>query len=219
MDQENRKGPLHREKQKILNREMSGISIRAVEGEERTCELTFSSEEPYSRFWGVEILDHSEGCVDLERLNSTGCLLFIHNRDRVIGRVRDAGTDGSRCHARVLCDTDEASETIYQKVQCKTLKGTSVGYVVDSWEEVMPGKRSADGRFTGPCDIARKWVPFEISVVSVPADPTVGVGRGLGNREDFADSGRMLDYYSRQLQINRNRGRKGGTSGWEEKRY
>lgn len=212
-------GQLRREKQKTLSREMSGTAIRAVEGKERTYELSFSSEEPYSRYWGVEILDHTEGCVNLERLNSIGCLLFNHNRDRVIGRILEAWNDGGRCHARVQFDTDEASETIHQKVQGGTLKGVSVGYIVDSWEEVMPGKKSADGRFTGPCDIAKRWEPYEISIVSVPADPTVGVGRELGNRGTGQDSGRMLDYYSRQLQINRNRERKGGTSGWEEKRY
>ncbi len=157
--------------------------------------------------------------MNLDRLNSIGCLLFNHNRDRVIGRILEAKSDGSRCHARVQFDTDEASEIIHQKVQGGTLKGVSVGYIVDSWEEVMPGKKSADGRFTGPCDIAKRWEPYEISIVSVPADPTVGVGRELGNQGTGQDSGRMLDYYSRQLQINRNRARKGGTSGWEEKRY
>ena len=40
----------------------------------------------------------------------------------------------------------------------------------------MPGKQSSDGRFTGPCSIAKRWTPYEISIVSVPADPTVGVG-------------------------------------------
>lgn len=41
----------------------------------------------------------------------------------------------------------------------------------------MPNKTSTDGRFMGPCSIAKKWAPYEISIVSVPADPTVGVGR------------------------------------------
>ena len=67
-------------------------------------------------------------------------------------------------------DTDEQSEVIYQKVRSGTLKGVSVGYRIDSLEEVMAGKTTADGRFSGPAEIARKWWPFEISIVSVPAD-------------------------------------------------
>ena len=80
----------------------------------------------------------------------------------------------------------------------------SVGYQIDSWEEVMPNKQSADGRFTGPVDIARKWTPYEISIVSVPADSTVGVGRELEDETGQGTQSRTLDWYERQLQINQN---------------
>ncbi len=172
-------------------------SIRAVEGEERVVELSFSSEEPYSRWWGVEILDHTEGCMDLTRLNEIGCVLFNHKRDQVIGQVLKAWNENARGIARIRFDEDEASDVIYKKVQSGTLKGVSVGYLVDSWEEVMPGKKSADGRFLGPCEIAKKWVPYEISIVSVPADPTVGVGREM---EGY--SRRTREYFETQLKLN-----------------
>ena len=196
------------EQGKSLERELRNGMIRAVEGQERTVELSFSSEEPYSRWWGVEILDHTNGCVDLNRLNEIGCVLFNHNRDKVIGRILEAINENGRCMATVRFDDDEQSDIIYKKVQGGTLKGVSVGYLVDSWEEVAPGKQSADGRFTGPCEIAKRWTPYEISIVSVPADPTVGVGRDMENC-DVANKGRMRDIYSRQLQINKNRMRKG----------
>ena len=75
----------------------------------------------------------------------------------------------------------------------------SVGYRIDSLEEVMAGKTSADGRFTGPCEIARKWWPFEISIVSVPADETVGVGREAEQPGEVP-----LSVFESQLQINYN---------------
>lgn len=184
-------------------REAMDCSIRAIggEGNERTFELSFSSEEPYTRWFGPEILDHAEGCVDLERLNSIGCLLFNHNRDKVVGKIQKAWIEDNRGKAEVVFDNDEASDVIYQKVKSGTLKGVSVGYVVDSWEEVNPGKESADGRFTGPCSIARKWTPTEISIVSVPADATVGVGRST---EEVTEKRGLLELYERQLQINKN---------------
>ena len=77
----------------------------------------------------------------------------------------------------------------------------SVGYMVDSWEEVMPGKQSADGRFTGPCSIARKWAPYEISIVSIPADTTVGVGREM---EEKPERDLLAETLQRQLQYNNN---------------
>ena len=72
-------------------------------------------------------------------------------------------------------------------------------YSVDSWEEVVAGKTSADGRFTGPCQIARKWTPLEVSIVSVPADATVGVGRADDPEQATAKD---LSVYEKQIQIN-----------------
>ncbi len=169
------------------------------EGNERKFTLSFSSEEPYERWFGLEILDHSPGAVDLQRINQIGCLLFNHNRDAVIGKVNRAWLEGNRGMAEVEFDTDEQSEVIFQKVKSGTLKGVSVGYRIDSLEEVQAGKASTDGRFTGPCEIARKWWPFEISIVSVPADATVGVGREAEQPGEIP-----LSVYESQLQINKN---------------
>ncbi len=170
------------------------------EGNERKFILSFSSEEPYERWWGIEILDHSPDAVDLTRLNEIGCLLFNHNRDAVIGKINRAWLENNRGCAEVEFDTDEQSEVIYQKVRSGTLKGVSVGYRIDSLEEVMAGKTTADGRFSGPAEIARKWWPFEISIVSVPADGTVGVGREV----EMSNRATPLAVFESQLQINKN---------------
>lgn len=183
-------------------RAFSSPSLTRMEGEgnERKFTLSFSSEEPYQRWWGTEILDHSDEAVDLTRLNDIGCLLFNHNRDAVIGKVNRAWLEGNRGYAEVEFDTDEQSEIIYQKVRSGTLKGVSVGYRIDSIEEVLAGKTTADGRFTGPAEIARKWWPFEISIVSVPADGTVGVGR----EAEPPTQSIPLGVFAAQLQINKN---------------
>lgn len=193
-----------REKQNKNNntRFLELSNIRSVEGEgnERRFILSFSSEEPYERWFGIEVLDHKEGAVDLTRINSIGCLLFNHKRDAVVGKVIRAWVENERGQAEVEFDTDEESEKIYQKVKSGTLKGVSVGYAVDAWEEVAANKQSSDGRFSGPASIAVKWIPYEISIVSVPADPTVGVGRSYTSTE-------KTDYsiYEKQIQINKNR--------------
>lgn len=172
--------------------------IRAVDDENsRSVVLSFSSEEPYQRWFGTEILDHSEGACDLSRLEEIGVLLFNHNTDRVIGKITKVWLENNRGNAEVTFDEDEASDVIYQKVKSGTLKCTSIWYRVDSWEEVAANKTSADGRFTGPCSIARKWTPYEVSIVSVPADPTVGVGRNQEIPNELA-------YYEAQIQINNN---------------
>ena len=183
-------------------RELFG-NIRALEGEEnnRKFTLSFSSEEPYTRWFGPEILDHADGAIDLSRLSEMGVVLFNHDRDKVMGKITRAWIEDNRGCAEIEFDTDERAEVIRQKVESGTLKGVSVGYSVDSWEEVMPGKVSADGRFTGPCSIARKWTPLEISIVSVPADSTVGVGREMENDDEAS---RMTETLLRQLTYNKN---------------
>lgn len=180
------------------------LSFRAVEGEgnERRFEISFSSEEPYERWFGIEILDHSEGAVDLTRLQEMGVVLYNHNRDIAIGKVVSVSIEDGRGKAVIEIDTDEESEKIYQKMVSGTLKGVSVGYLVNNWEEVAAGKKSEDGRFQGPCSIAKKWMPYEVSIVTVPADISVGVGREM--EENTAESKRSLAMFERQLLINKN---------------
>src|SRR5699024_12103126 len=79
-----------------------------------------------------------------------------------------------RCKAVVSFDSDEKSDLIYQKVRSGSLKGISVGYTVSAYEEVRSGKTSSNGRFTGPCYVAVRWEPLEISFEPVPADGDVG---------------------------------------------
>lgn len=188
-------------KQKIYQRENN--FIRAIQGEERKFLISFSSEEPYERYFGTEILDHSENAVNLTRLSEIGCVLFNHNRDDVIGKITKVWIEDNRGYADIEFDADEESEKIYQKVKNGTLKGVSVGYRVDSWEELGINKVSADGKYKGPSCIARKWTPHEISIVSVPADPTVGVGRDLKETKN-------LTIHLWQIQINKNKQKAGG---------
>lgn len=182
-------------------RSLGKAAIRAIKGEgnERKFELSFSSEEPYMRWFGNEILSHGEGAVDLSRLNDIGVLLFNHDTYSVLGRVDKAWIQDKRGKAEVVFDDDEQSELIYQKVKSGTLKGVSVRYSVDAWEEVAAGKFSTDG-FAGPCSIARKWTPLEVSIVSVPADATVGVGRN----HDEEQKPSSLGAFEKQVQVNKN---------------
>ena len=128
--------------------------------------------------------------------------MYNHHRDIAIGKVVSVSIEDGRGKAVIEIDTDEESEKIYQKMVSGTLKGVSVGYLVNNWEEVAAGKKSEDGRFQGPCSIAKKWMPYEVSIVTVPADISVGVGREM--EENTAESKRSLAMFERQLLINKN---------------
>ena len=192
-----------------LQRDFASAGIRAVgEGENvRTFELSFSSEEPCEMWFGTEILDHSESAVDLSRMESMGIVLFNHDRDKVVGKVTRTWIEGNRGKAIVEFDSDAESETVRSKVASGTLKGVSVGYRVTNYESVKEGAKSLDGRFTGPCFIAKRWIPYEISIVSIPADATVGVGRDLcenGPPPEMAAEHPALSYFESCVTANKN---------------
>ena len=193
-----------RDKPQRYTREIA-LDLKSAEIDEssRRIKLSFSSEEPYERWFGAEILDHKEDSVNIERLRQIGCVLFNHNRDVVVGKIVSVSIVNNRGEAEIEFDDDEISDRIYQKVKNKTLKGVSVGYIVNRYESVKEGKKSTDGRFTGPCHIATSWEPYEISIVSVPADPTVGVGRELEAAQQRQATAE-LEIYRAQLKINQN---------------
>ena len=186
---------------KNLQRDIFDMQVKADEENGNVFELSFSSEEPYMRYFGNEILDHADGACDLSRLNEIGVVPFNHDRDKVIGKIENAWIEENRGKAKIKFDSDDDAKVIMEKVTNGTLKGVSVGYVIDNYEVVEKGKTSTDGRFEGPCYIARKWTPLEISIVSIPADSTVGVGRAF---EEGTKNNIVVNLYEKQITINKN---------------
>lgn len=153
-----------------------------VHDDSRTMTLSFASETPYERWFGPEVLCVDETSMDLQRFrDGVGCLLFNHDRDKVIGKIERAWVDNYRAYADVTFDDDEFADVIFNKVKSGTLKGVSVGYRVGEYTEVRIDEGFAQGRIKGPCYVASKWEPYEISIASVPADTTVGVNRSLND--------------------------------------
>lgn len=204
--------PKIRNKNEPLKRDMLGgfTFIRAGEGEaesdseeSRVIELSFSSEAPCERWFGSEILLHESEAIDMTRLNEIGVVLFNHNSDLPIGRILSVELDeeAHKTRATIELDTDETSELVYQKIRSGTLKGVSVGYRVHDWEELEEDETSENGRFVGPAYIATKWEPYEISIVSVPADPDVGVGRQMEEKGDVNNMPKVNENVQPELTV------------------
>lgn len=150
------------------------IHADRMDEEKRSVTLSFSSDVPYRRFFGDEILDHGEGC-DLSRLNNAAALLWMHNWDDQIGVVEKAWIDGSKGYADVRFSRNARAEEMWKDVCDGIKRNVSVGYEV---EEMVLEKQGED------VDTYRvtRWLPLEISLVSVPADDSVGVGRKMETR-------------------------------------
>jgi len=181
----------------------------AVDKQTRTIELAFSSEEPYERWWGIEILDHSESSVRLGRLNDGAHPLLVnHDWDRQPGVIEKAWIgDDRRGRSTARFGRSAFAEEILQDVEDGIRSLVSVGYLVhkvieqstskgaEPSERVLTGdefrtlvqsdefQRSlGDRRAAGddpPVYRVVDWEPFENSIVAIPADATVGVGRSF----------------------------------------
>ncbi|EFH2633000.1 major capsid protein [Escherichia coli] len=144
-------------------------------------EIAFSSTQPYQRqFWDEqnqemvvldEILVHTPEAVDLSRLNNNAPLLFNHNFDNHIGVVCDARIDADNV-GRALVKFSKHG-TLANDIRNKVIEGTmekiSVGYDIKEYHIDY-----TKGQF-----IVTKWIPHEISWVTVPADDSVGLNRSL----------------------------------------
>ena len=144
------------------------------EVEDRTYQFPFSSEFPVERYFGSEVLSHDEGAADLDRLNDSAPLLFNHDPDRVIGVVERAYIDKKkrRGYTQVRFSRNEFAQEVLSDVKDGILRNVSFGYSIDKMEE------REGGDF-----VATSWRPYEVSVVSIPADPGVGIGRSLVDSE------------------------------------
>jgi len=157
--------------------------VRSINEEARTIEVAFSSEEPVSRWFGDEILDHSPGAMIETRLANGAAVLWNHNADVQIGTVESSSVDGDRRGRAVLRfgKSGRASE-IWADILDGIIRHVSVGYFIRAIKtEERDGERD---KVT-----VTEWEPFEISMVSVPADPSVGVGRAAGEPPEEAPAG------------------------------
>ena len=143
------------------------------EEETRTFEFSFSSEMPVERWFGREVLSHADGAIDLSRLNDGAPLLWNHNPDQVIGVVERGWIDAAKQRGMVRARFSRspfAAEKLAD-VRDGILRNVSVGYEI--LDAVPIREIGQDGI------IATRWQPLEVSIVSVPADPGVGLGRAI----------------------------------------
>ena len=152
-------------------------NVENVNEENRTIEFSFSSEEPVDNWFGTEILDHQNNSVRLDWLNSGNApFLADHDPSIVIGVVEKAwiGSD-NRGMCQVRFGKGEQAESYFQDYLDGIRKNISVGYRIYKIEEQEVEE--------GELEVYRvvDWEPYEVSLVSIPADKTVGIGRSDSN--------------------------------------
>lgn len=146
-----------------------------VEKEDRTIEFPFASEEPVERYFGMEVLEMSEKAMDLSRLNDGAPLLYQHDADRIVGVVQRAYLKDKRGYAQVKLANNELGREMQDLIKDGIIRNVSFGYKINEMEE--------DKSTTPMTYRATSFQPFELSLVTVPADQSVGIGRSFDSVE------------------------------------
>ena len=148
-------------------------------------QLSVSSEIPYLRtsWWDepwIEVLGHKAQEVDLARFNGGAAVLANHDRYTAlgntplagIGKIESARLDGARLVCDIVISRREALADLRQDIEDGLVTNVSIGYLINERTLVKANGEGKPDEYR-----VTSWTPFEVSLVDVPADPTVGLGR------------------------------------------
>ena len=157
-----------------------------IDEAKRTVWMSIASEQGYERWWGIEILDMNPSSIRLDRMKSGAALLVGHDTSDQVGVVENYEITGEK-KLRVLARFGKSAraEEIFRDVLDGIRRNTSVGYII---HDLVLEKQEEDVSTYRVTD----WEPFEGSLVPVPADPTVGVGRALDPSANPSQSQRTI---------------------------
>ena len=142
------------------------IDVESTDAKSDTLTLSFSSETPVQRNFGTEILSHEETAVDLTRFNDGAPVLWSHDPTQQIGIIQRAWIENKKGYAEIRWGNSERAKEVRADVEDGVIRNVSIGYTIEDMDEDEEGRM-----------IATRWSVMELSFVSVPADPNVGIGR------------------------------------------
>jgi len=148
------------------------------EAGDNVVEASLSSEYPVERVRGKEILLHNESAVDLS-LAPLPLLASHDTRDLPVGIVENIKIEGGKLRGSLRFGESQKAREALADVKAGILRSISIGYLVQKTER------------GGDSYKVTRWQPYEASLVSVPADPSVGVGRSFNPNHSL--EGKTMD--------------------------
>ncbi len=155
------------------------IDLSKRDGDARTWPCTLSSETPVPRRDRAgaydEVLSHDTKAVDLSRAPLP--VIEGHDSSRVnVGLIDGLRLDDGKLRGILRLGASARAGELAADIDSGIVRNLSVGYSIDAAEE----SRSANSNDEEPPRrriVATRWTPHECSIVAVPADISVGIGR------------------------------------------
>ncbi len=162
-----------------LGPQRRAMSVEGYDADARTVTMAISSEQPVERYFGTEILSHKPGAIRMNRLKGGMPLLFNHDSNQHLGVTtgHELGKDGVLRTVNKLGSNPLAREK-EGDLKDGILKDVSLAYIIHK-ATVEEDEKTGHRTIT-----ATDWEPLENSLVTIPADPTVGVGRSAREAPD-----------------------------------
>ena len=115
----------------------------------------------------MEVLRHEDSAVDLTRFNDSAPVLWSHDPTQQIGVINRAWVENKKGYAEIKWGNSEKAKEVRADVEAGVIRNVSIGYIIEEmYEDEERGMMIATG-----------WSVMELSFVSIPADPSVGVNR------------------------------------------
>jgi prohead serine protease len=186
----------HFPSQGAVESRFADLKPSSYDAKARTVTAVLSIGAAVKRFYGTEVLEITPKAVNLDRVASCGVpLIDSHNifgaLNGVLGRLERAWFEAGELLGSISFDDSEVGRQAEGLAARGMVRGISIGYRVDEWEI-----KDADGNIVDPererliwdelyTFTAKRWELLEVSMVSVPADPSAFIRSG--NADKFGD--------------------------------
>ena len=151
----------------------------SIDEENRRVRIGVSSTEPVERSFGMEVLGHDAGDINMEFIASGRApLLLDHDMTKQIGVIEEFKLDetAQRTIAVVRFGKSALAREVFEDVKDGIRMNISVGYRIDK----LTRMNDKDENY-----YKAKWTAFEVSSVSVPADQSIKVGVGRSKEKNI----------------------------------
>lgn len=146
---------------KVLN---ATFTRSQADPETRSVPAVLSSDAPVPRSGYIEILEHKQGSICLDRFPLP--VLVSHDPDKLnIAIAENPVISGGRLRATVKFGESDQAKQLFKDVQNGIVRNLSIGY---QWLDFIE---------TDTTTTVNRWQPYELSIVSVPADQNAGFFR------------------------------------------
>ena len=137
----------------------------ALDEDKRMIPASLSSEVAVPRSFGSEVLLHNDTSIDMSRAAKGLPLLFSHDTEQPIGRIENIRLDSGKLRGMLRFSKNARASEVWEDVKDGIMTDMSIGYRIEDYNETKDGIE------------ATRWMPYEGSIVSVPADHQVGINR------------------------------------------